>query len=98
MKQVSMKLAPPEPTSAEKMYPSMACGPDSTPEYPYGLRICLQEEQLKALGLTELPETGTTVTISAKGEVSSTSAYDDQNRGVQRTLEIQLVSLGLGDS
>jgi hypothetical protein len=96
MKLTSMKLAPPEPTPEEKMYPSMACGPDSTPEYPYGLRIRLEEDQIKALGLTELPETGASVTLSAQGEISSTSAYDDAKRGVQRTIEIQITAIGLG--
>jgi hypothetical protein len=90
----SMKLPPAEKSAEERMYPSM---PPDRPEWPYGLRLRLEEDQLKALGITALPATGSTFTVTAEGFACSTSKSDDAESGVRRSLEIQITKLGLED-
>lgn len=88
-KLVSMKL-PAEKKGAEKMYPSM-----EQPEYPYGLQITLENEQLKALGLTTLPAVGTTFSIDAKVEVCSVNQYESNKGDERRSISLQITALGL---
>lgn len=50
---------------------------DDKPEYPYGLRIDLNNEALQRLGFDTLPAVGTVVEITARAVVQSVSAHDD---------------------
>lgn len=90
----SMKLPPRDKTTEEKMYPTMCCDDGDGPKYPYGLCINLDELQLDALGLTDLPKVGATITLQAKAEVSSVSENQTQD-GTRRSVSIQITSLGL---
>lgn len=92
-KLVSMKLPPRDKSAEEKMYPSM-CSPGDEPEYPYGLCINLDEKQLAQLGLATLPKVGGTVTLQAKGTVSSVSENQTQD-GTRRSLSVQITDLGV---
>lgn len=66
----------------------LLAGPaDRPPEYPYGLRIRLEREQLEKLGLTALPAIGETFTVSA---------HDSAEGGESRSLELQITDLALG--
>lgn len=91
-KLVSMKLPPREKSDAEVMYPSAG----SSPEYPWGLCLTLEEDQLKALGITKMPEVGSTIPIVARATVSSVSEYESQENGERRSLSLQITDLGLG--
>jgi hypothetical protein len=88
-KLVSMKL-PKEKAEAER-YPTM-----QPPEYPWGLQITLENEQLKALGLSTLPAVGSTMTITAKVEVCSVSQYESQRDDDRRSVGLQITDLALG--
>lgn len=65
------------------------------PEYPYGLCLHLGKDELEKLGVTELPDVGTPVMISAKAFVKSTSAYDTQNDGKSMSAELQITDMEL---
>ena len=71
--------------------PSVAC---DTPDYPYGLRIHLSEEQIAALGIQSLPAVGGPVGIEATGSVISTAEETD-NGQPRRRIEIQITDLAL---
>lgn len=86
---VSMKL-----TKAEaKAEASIEYKP---PEYPYGLKIDLDNDALEKLGIAQLPEIGTPMTVTARCEVCSVSAYESQGQDKkQRNLQLQITDLGL---
>lgn len=88
----NMKLPPPKPKAEE------ACAPCSYPreEYPYGLRLHLDTEQLEQLGIEKLPQVGTVVQIIAQATVTSlnegASAHDKKTF---RNVGLQITDLGL---
>lgn len=63
--------------------------------YGYGTSISLDHEQLKKLGITELPEVGDEYTITATGKVSSASMNSSELSGSRTSLSIQITHLKL---
>ena len=88
MKLSDMKLSPKQKSLISEM-PKM-----EGPEYPYGLRIRLEDDQLKKLGMDELPKIEKEVSIVAKGFISSVSS-NDSDYGSHRCVEIQITELAL---
>jgi hypothetical protein len=68
--------------------------PGDAPKYPYGLRLCLNEEALSKLGIQTMP-IGTKVSVMATATVVSMSAYQEVDGDNRRSLDIQIESLGL---
>lgn len=64
------------------------------PEYPYGLCISLEKDQLEKLGITELPKVGAKMMVHANAVVKSVSAYDTQSGSDQR-VELQITEMEL---
>lgn len=73
------------------MQPSMM---NEGSEYPYGLILNLEEEQLAKLGLEGLPEVGTYLMVSARVEVVGNSTRDNGD-GVCRCLTLQVQEMSL---
>lgn len=90
MKLVSMKRS-----DAAKS-DSMECSPchGDLPDYPYGTRLNLDEEQLSQLGITAMPSAGAVVLIEAKGMVTGMREEHIDGK-LRRGLEIQLTELGV---
>ena len=90
MKLVSMKRSEADKGEA------MGCSPchDDMPDYPYGTRLNLDEEQLAKLGITAMPTAGATVLIEAKGMVTGMREEHIDGK-LRRGLEIQLTELGI---
>lgn len=89
MELVSMKNTPAE-AKAE-----VSPAADGGPEYPYGLRLDLNDDALKKLGITSLPEVGTPLVLQARAQVCSTSAYDSQEGGASRCIGVQITDLAI---
>lgn len=70
MKIVSMKLTPKE------LQAQAAPAEAYAPEYPYGLQLIIQGEQLKSLGL-ESPAVGQTLRLVCIAEVTSVSMHEN---------------------
>ena len=71
-----------------------SCIPNDGPEYPYGLRICLNTDSLKALGIETLPDLGAELTIKAK--VSVCGVCESKNLyGTDRNLDLQITDMEL---
>ena len=70
--------------------------PCASSEYPYGLRLTLNQEQLKALGM-DLPTAGTTLRLEAVAVVVRSSTEDpDADGDVDYvSVELQLTELGI---
>lgn len=89
----SMKL-PPRKEKTE------VCSPCAMPQeqYPYGLRLHLDTEQLEQLGVDKLPAVGTEVTIVAKATVNNVhESTTDGSAGKQayRSVGLQITDLAL---
>jgi hypothetical protein len=63
--------------------------------YGYGTSISLDHDQLKKLGITELPEVGDEYSITASGKVTSASKNSSEESGSRTSLSIQITHLKL---
>lgn len=61
--------------------------------FPFGLRLHLNEESIKNLGIDKLPAPGTDGMIMAKVRVESASVRKD-NEKTERDLTIQITKMG----
>jgi len=86
---VSMKMTAKE-SKAETMPSTM-----KAPEYPYGLRIRLDEEAIKKLGMKELPPVDKVVKLYAAAYVCNVSSHDSSEGGSNRSMELQITDLAL---
>lgn len=89
MKLKSMKISPEE----MKMERSMVSQPEM-PEYPYGLRISLNDETMKKLGIKELPKIGEYFMIAAKACVCSVSQHESTEHQ-HRHMELQIEDMAV---
>lgn len=72
--------------------------PTTSPSpYPYGCKLCLNQEQLAALGYTDLPPAGTQVHIEAVGVVTRSCTEDPDADGDidYVSVEIQVTAMAL---
>lgn len=70
------------------------CADGGQPDYPWGTRIHLDEDQLEALGLAQLPNAGAPVGGQFAGTVIG-MREETIDGEVRRSLEIQITDLGL---
>lgn len=70
----------------------------SSPEYPYGLKLDLNEDSLAKLGITDLPEVGSSVHVMANAEVYSVSMSEDKDGKERKSVCLQITDMALGDS
>lgn len=89
MNLVNMKSPPREKPEGD------CCDPSKEPAYPWGLRVSLNDDSLKQLGLTERPKVGTLMQLMAIVEVVSTSAYESKEGGDTSNVELQITDMGL---
>lgn len=66
------------------------------PQYPYGLRICLDSDVILALGLKDLPSVGSLLEMKAKVEVCSTNESESKEYGKKMYMDLQIVEMELG--
>lgn len=71
-----------------------ACVPYDGEKYPYGLRMDLNSDVMKKLGVASLPKTGGEVTITARAKVVSTSVNDREGKQEKR-MELQIVAMDI---
>jgi hypothetical protein len=91
-----MKLVDMKRTKAEKTARENECKvPLGGDDYPYGLNLHLDNDQLKKLGIDTLPKAGDTLTLQAKCKVISSSQRERDGGKPERTLEIQLQKVAL---
>lgn len=93
MKLVSMKLSKEE---REKNSMPTEVSADA-PEYPYGMCLELDDEQLKKLGMSSLPEVDSEMMIEARVIVRRKSETSDKE-GTDKCISLQITELGLGQA
>jgi hypothetical protein len=89
MKLVSLQLTKKEAKDEATMVPD-------EPRYPWGTSLHLDEDELKKLGIEEMPSVGTEFPITAVAKVTGTSERETQD-GSRATLDLQIVKMALGD-
>lgn len=95
-KSESSELAHMERTKAEKKEANGLVMPKSEgPDYPYGLRIHLNQEDLQKIGMNDMPEAGNEVHLHAKARVSSVSSDQRDGGKEERRMELQITHLGI---
>lgn len=92
MKLVSMKRKP-----EEKTKDSECCAPmdGEHPDYPWGLRIEIGDEQLAALGIKSLPAAGANVALEGVALVYGIAEEQVDGGETKRRLELQITDLAL---
>jgi hypothetical protein len=88
-KMKSMKLSKSESGSNEVAM--------SSPEmkYPYGLRLELNDETMKKLGLEKLPEVGEVLELNAKVIVERVSQNETKDGGKRQDMSLQITDMEL---
>lgn len=89
---IDMKLTPEE--SKDLLG---CCAPSDTndgPAYPYGLSIYLDDETLKKLGITTMPDVGSKLTLHAVVEVTGNSQRQTQE-GKTVNMDLQITDMEL---
>lgn len=69
----------------------ICCGGDS--KYPYGLQISLEEDQLKALGVSEMPKAGSELTLTVKVKVTGCREDEKADGEIERCLSMQITDM-----
>lgn len=91
------KLTPMARTAQEKAEIVKQSDPattDSVSEYPWGLSLCLNEDSLEKLGVTDLPKPGTEVTIMAKARVTGVRMSADEGDNIDRQgVDLQITDM-----
>lgn len=73
-------------------------GADSVPEFPWGLSICLDEDSLEKLGITELPKPGAIVTITAQAKVTAVRMSANEGEVTDRQgVDLQITDMAVDD-
>jgi len=79
-------------TSAEAKETMLCSNPGDAPKYPYGTALDLNDDTLKKLGISKLPEIGEEVAITAVAKVTRLSAYEEQD-GPEQCLGLQITMM-----
>lgn len=87
MNLVNMKLPKREKTAEA---PTVAA---DAPEYPYGLEIHLEKEQIGKLGLGT-PKAGTELLLMARVEVRSVTVTDEKGGKGYKSMALQITDMG----
>lgn len=94
-KMVSMKRTPADMRGDKMAGPSIE---STAPDYPYGLCIHMDKDELDKLGITELPKVGTEMMFECKVKVtrisqSASEAADGSNE--YTSVDFQITDIGI---
>lgn len=86
---ISMKMSKEE--AQEYTSPTVA----DAPEYPWGLSISLDEDDLAKLGISTMPPVGATLMLQAQVTVTGTSQRDTQGGEQEQCVDMQITDMAL---
>lgn len=90
-KMVDMELTDEEKIDSNRPIPC------PTPDYPYGLRLCLGEREIKKLKLDGVPDVGDLMDMRCFGTITSVSQEPGPDGEKQRRVEIQIERIAIED-
>ncbi|NIF51408.1 capsid staple protein [Burkholderia sp. Ax-1724] len=94
MKLISMERTEAEKKAAEERWSAEA---ETGPDYPYGLCINLGADELKKLGIDDLPSVGAEMTMTATVKVTSVSSYESSGSEGSKSVSLQITQMALDD-
>lgn len=81
------------PAEQREMAPDMSVR--EAPEYPWGLRVQLEDESLMKLDLLTLPAVGESLMLHARVHVCRVTQSDAEGEPKRRSVELQITDLAL---
>lgn len=90
-KMVSMKRAEHDKGDMMTNAPVEAMAPD----YPYGLCLHLERDEIKKLGMNDLPKVGTEMPIHAMVKVTRVSQSAVEGSNEESSIDLQITDLGI---
>lgn len=72
------------------------CSVGAGDEYPWSLRLTLNEEELSKLGIKSLPKAGAKMSLSAEVSVISVRQSERMKGRDERSIELQITKMDLG--
>lgn len=92
-KLVSMKRTPED----KRKGMGEPCAIEATaPDYPWGLCIHLDGDELDKLGIKQLPAVGTEIPVTVKVKVTRVSQSAVEGSDEQRSVDLQITDMGIG--
>ena len=88
-----MKLKKKSKIGLKKLMEPMAYGGQD--EWPYGLQLCFEKEQIEKLSNLKKLKVGDSVKVSAEGNVMSIRISERQDGSDNHSIEIQLKEVGV---
>lgn len=67
-------------------------------EYPYGLRLHLDNDAIEKLGMGDLPEVGAEKMLMAKVKVCEVAKNEREDGSSVKRVELQITDLALGEA
>lgn len=91
-KMISMKRTP-----ADKRGDKLQTAPAEAmaPDYPWGLCLHMDREELDKLGMKDLPKVGTEMTITAKVKVTRVSQSAVEGANDESSIDMQITDIAL---
>jgi len=68
---------------------------DYTPDYPWGLKVHIDDDTMRKLGIDALPEVGAEFMLKAKCFVCSVSYNDSENSKEHMSMSLQITDMAL---
>jgi hypothetical protein len=87
---VSMKR-----TAQEKKEEKTLLSTSEPDEFPWGLSVTIEDDELTKLGFKESPEVGVEMLLAAKVKVTSTSESKRDGSEEHRSISLQITDMGL---
>lgn len=78
-------------------YTASPASTEDAPAYPYGLEICLDDDSLAKLGMTNPPDVGTVLTLKAQVTVTSNGVSQMQDGDKEARCSLQITDMELSD-
>lgn len=67
----------------------------SSPKYPYGLRISLDEKAIQKMGMGDMPQVGKKMKMMAMVEVVEVRQYDRNDGDSDRGIDLQITDMAM---
>jgi hypothetical protein len=88
MAMVNLQMSPEE---AREMGMCAESTPDGDlPRYPYGTKICLDDDSVEKLGITKLPAVGATMMLMARVTVVGVRSGQNQGGDAENYVDLQI--------
>jgi len=91
-KLASMKRTPEDIRQDQGESPSIEA---IAPDYPYGLCIHMDRDEMDKLGMTDMPKVGTELTLCAKVKVTRVSQSAVEGADEEASIDMQITDLGV---